>query len=59
MLERVVEQGANDAVAEVLWTIERQDAPAWQFRTGYNLHRTPDGWKIAVCTAYEEASARC
>jgi ketosteroid isomerase-like protein len=58
VLERVVEQGSDDAVAEITWTLERGDAPPWRFRTGYNLHRTDGIWRIMVCTAYQESAAR-
>jgi len=57
-LEQVVEQGRNDAVVEVAWTLERRDAPPWQFRTGYNLHGADGIWRIVVCTAYQETAAR-
>jgi hypothetical protein len=57
-LEQVVEQGNDDAVAEVTWTLERRDAPPWRFRTGYNLHRADGIWRIVVCTAWQESEAR-
>lgn len=57
-LERVVELGCDDAVVEVAWTLERRDAPSWQFSTGYNLHRADGTWRIVVCTAFQEAAAR-
>lgn len=58
IVEKVVEQGRDDAVAEVAWTLERRAAPAWRFRTGYNLHRADGIWRIVVCTAFQEAAAR-
>lgn len=52
-----IEQGADHAVAEVIWRIDwsRGDAP-WEFKTTYNLIRTGDGWRVLLCTAYDEAS---
>jgi hypothetical protein len=57
-LEQVAEQGSDDAVVEVAWTLERQDAAPWRFRTGYNLHRADGIWRIVVCTAFQETAAR-
>lgn len=57
-IDRLLEQGHDNAMAQVLWIIERKDAPAWRFRTGYNLRRFGEIWRIVVCTAYEEAAAR-
>ena len=48
-------QGSDFAVADVEWTIERQgNLEPWCFRTTYNLRRTEDGWRVLLCTAYEE-----
>jgi hypothetical protein len=48
-------QGSDFAVADVEWTIERQgNLEPWRFRTTYNLRRTEDGWRVLLCTAYEE-----
>ena len=59
VLKRLVEQGADHAVVDVLWTIERRtDAAPWSFRTGYNLRRIDGSWRIVACTAYEEMAAR-
>jgi hypothetical protein len=58
VLEQVVEQGSDDAIVEVAWTLERRDAPPWRFRTGYNLHRADGIWRIVVCTAFQESAAR-
>ena len=50
-------QGPNHAVVDIAWQIERNAGlPTWTFRTGYNMVRTPDGWRIRLCTAYEEAN---
>jgi hypothetical protein len=48
-------QGRDFAVADVEWTIERQgNLEPLRFRTTYNLRRTADGWRVLLCTAYEE-----
>jgi ketosteroid isomerase-like protein len=53
--QHFIEQGSDFAVADVAWTIEREAAAkAWQFRTTYNLRRTSGGWRVVLCTAYEE-----
>ena len=57
-VDRLVPQGADDAVVDVIWTIERQGAAPWHFRTGYNVHRADGQWRIVVCTAYEELAVR-
>ena len=50
-----INQGANFAVADIAWTIEREaGAEPWHFHTTYNLCRTPKGWRVVLCTAYEE-----
>lgn len=57
-LDRLLEQGRDDAVVDVEWTIDRGPEPAWRFRTGYNLRRFSAGWRIVFCTAYEEQGVR-
>jgi ketosteroid isomerase-like protein len=57
-IDRLVQQGADDAVVDVIWTIERTGAAPWHFRTGYNVHRSDGTWRIVVCTAYEEPAVR-
>ena len=48
-------QGTDFAVADVAWTIEREaGAEPWHFHTTYNLRRTAEGWRVVLCTAYEE-----
>lgn len=43
------------AVADLFWTIDRINGLApWTFHTTYNLIRTAQGWKVLLCTAYEE-----
>jgi len=50
-----IAQGTDFAVADIAWTIEREtDSDPWCFHTGYNLHRTAEGWRVVLCTAYEE-----
>jgi hypothetical protein len=48
-------QGRNAAVVDVSWHVERgaRDEP-WCFGTTYNLIRTPSGWRVLLCTAYDE-----
>jgi hypothetical protein len=58
VLDRLVPQGTDDAVVDVIWTIERKGAAPWHFCTGYNVHRADDQWRIVVCTAYEEPAVR-
>jgi hypothetical protein len=58
VLEQLLPQGETDAVANVAWTIDRSvGGGSWNFRTGYHLRRS-DQWRIACCTAYEEAGVR-
>jgi ketosteroid isomerase-like protein len=50
-------QGGQYAIADLLWHIEwSSGAEPWTFKTTYNLVRTEQGWKVLLCTAYEEAS---
>jgi ketosteroid isomerase-like protein len=50
-----IPQGTDFAVADVAWTIEREaGAEPWHFHTTYNLRRTAEGWRVVLCTAYEE-----
>ena len=59
VLDRLLEQGGDHAIADVIWTIDRtQGRPPWRFRTGYNLRRRHGVWRIVVCTACEEPAAR-
>jgi len=55
--QHFIEQGEKFAVVDLLWRIDwgaGQDP--WQFKTTYNLVRTPQGWKVLLCTAYSEAA---
>lgn len=56
-IDRLLPQGVDDAVVELIWTIERTGWTPWHFRTGYNLHRSDGQWRIVVCTAYEEPAS--
>ena len=58
VIEGRLPQGEDGATVNIAWTIARHDAVPWRFRTGYTLHRFADGWKIVLCTAYEERAAR-
>ena len=58
-VDRVLEQGGDHAVVDVIWTIDRtQGRLPWRFRTGYNLRRRDGAWRIVACTAYEEPASR-
>jgi len=49
------ELGDFAVFADVYWQIEASgDAPGWSFRTAYNLSLAPSGWRVRLCTAYEE-----
>ena len=48
-------QGNDFAVADIHWRIDRADGEQpWEFNTTYNLMRTVEGWRVLLCTAYEE-----
>jgi len=50
-----IAQGTDFGLADVAWTIEREaGADPWHFHTTYNLRRTANGWRVVLCTAYEE-----
>lgn len=54
-----IDQGAAYAVADLQWQIDwRGGQEPWRFKTTYNLVRTVEGWKVLLCTAYEEAAIR-
>ncbi|MDW5417167.1 MULTISPECIES: hypothetical protein [unclassified Iodobacter] len=48
-------QGTQHAIVDIDWQIERKQPAPWQFHTTYNLIQTPQGWRILLCTAYEES----
>ncbi len=58
VLDRLMEQGPDNASTDIVWTIERHGEPSWRFHTGYNLRRMGGTWRIVLCTAYEEPEAR-
>jgi hypothetical protein len=48
-------QGERSAVVDVAWSIDRGPGKDdWSFHTTYNLIRDRSGWKVLLCTAYEE-----
>jgi hypothetical protein len=47
-------QGENYAVADLNWCVAWAEEPPWEFRTTYNLVRTSEGWRVLLCTAYQE-----
>lgn len=48
-------QGDRFAIVDLSWRIDRVDGQApWKFNTTYNLIRTAEGWRVLLCTAYEE-----
>ncbi|MBE0547141.1 MAG: DUF4440 domain-containing protein [Rubrivivax sp.] len=50
-----INQGDQYAVADLRWRIEWNDGQEpWQFNTTYNMVRTPQGWRVLLCTAYTE-----
>lgn len=49
-----VEQGADFAIADIKWRIERNAQAPWEFATTYNLMRQQGQWKVLLCTAYSE-----
>ena len=54
-LTSFIAQGSQYAIADLRWRISWLDAAEpWAFRTTYNLVRTDSGWKVLLCTAYEE-----
>lgn len=50
-------QGEHSVVADLSWTIKRTSGlEPWCFNTTYNLLHTSEGWRVLLCTAYEEKS---
>lgn len=47
-------QGDDFAVADLAWEIDWSGQPPSRFNTTYNLMRTPEGWRVLLCTAYSE-----
>lgn len=52
--ERFFAQGADYAVADLMWRIDWAEGAPWLFNTTYNLVRTASGWRVLLCTAYTE-----
>ncbi len=47
--------GDHDAVLDLRWCITWAGSePAWHFSTAYHLTRTPEGWRVLLCTAHDE-----
>lgn len=52
--DAVIDQRPRHAVVNLRWTVCYRGAESRSFHTTYNLRRETDGWRILVCTAYEE-----
>jgi hypothetical protein len=56
-LQTFIQQGEVYAIADLQWRIHWTGSEEpWTFRTTYNLVRTGEGWRIFLCTAYEEGA---
>ena len=54
-LNAFLQQGEYSAVADLSWGIKRSDGlEPWCFNTTYNLLNTSEGWRVLLCTTYEE-----
>ncbi len=54
-LQQALPLGEHDAVLDLRWSITWAGSePAWHFSTAYHLTRTPEGWRVLLCTAYDE-----
>jgi len=49
----VISQGRDAVIVDVIWRIEHR-GDLLPFHTTYNLVRTSEGWRVLLCTAYEE-----
>jgi hypothetical protein len=50
-----LELGDDCAIADIVWTIScTKGREPWRFNTTYNLLRTREGWRVLLCTAYQE-----
>lgn len=50
-----IPQGDLYAIADLRWRIDWSSTEEpWVFNTTYNLVRTQQGWKVLLCTAYQE-----
>jgi hypothetical protein len=55
----VIRPHRDSAIVDLAWVIDRAGHLAKrQFGTAYNLKRNEHGWRITVCTAYQERAAR-
>ena len=49
----------DSAIVVIAWVIDRTgDLGTRHFGTAYNLRRNEHGWRITVCTAYQERASR-
>jgi hypothetical protein len=56
-LRQVLPLGGHALFADLHWRIDWASGEApWHFGTAYHLMRTPEGWKVLLCTAYAEAA---
>jgi ketosteroid isomerase-like protein len=59
VIEGFLPQSEIGVVANVAWTIDRSDGgKGWNFRTGYNLRRHEETWRIVCFTTFEDDAAR-
>jgi hypothetical protein len=55
----VIRPHRDAAFVDMAWVIDRAgDLANWQFGTAYNLKCNEHGWRITVCTAYQERASR-
>lgn len=54
-LAAFIGQGEHNAIADLSWTVERTNGQEpWRFNTTYSVMRTVEGWRVLLCTAYQE-----
>ena len=50
-----IPQGDRYAIADLRWRIDwTSTEKAWLFNTTYNLVHTEEGWRVLLCTAYQQ-----
>ena len=55
VIEGLLPQGEVGVVANVAWTIDQSEGrDGWNFRTGYNLRRHEEEWRIVCFTTFED-----
>jgi ketosteroid isomerase-like protein len=55
VIEGLLAQGEAGVVANVAWSIDQSDGrDGWNFRTGYNLRRHEQEWRIVCFTTFED-----